>query len=134
MCYSAVSYPYLDASWRQIIENIEKNLLKPLPPERVNIPLGKVAEVNIDYHVELAWLYYSIPYRFVGRAADIRATSSTVEIFESGIYIAIHPRYCERPRPTTISASTCHRAHAELSSEHILQWAQDLGQHVAILC
>lgn len=115
---------HLGASRRQIFEEIEKDALKALPLERFSIPTWKVAKVNVDYHVELEGHYYSVPYRFVGKAVDIKATSSTVEIFEGGKRIAIHQRYFGRPgRHTTISEHMpqAHRAHAEWTPERILQ-------------
>lgn len=128
---------HLGASRRQLFDDIERTALKPLPPDRFNVPVWKIAKVNIDYHVEFERHYYSVPFRFVGKSVDIRANTTTVEIFEGGKRIAIHQRYYGRPGShTTINEHMpqAHRAHAEWTPDRVLQWAGESGGYVAELC
>lgn len=50
-----------------------------------------MATVGIDYHVEIAGHYYSVPYRLARQKVDARFTITTVELFHRGSCIASHP-------------------------------------------
>jgi hypothetical protein len=50
----------------------------------------RTCRVGIDYHVEVAAHYYSVPHRFVRAEVDARLTVRTVEIFLKGERIAAH--------------------------------------------
>jgi len=58
--------------------------LAPLPAEPFVYGEWKVARVNIDYHVEVAGHYYSVPHALVHMKVDVRSTALTVEIFTGG--------------------------------------------------
>jgi transposase len=128
---------HLGISRRKLFEDVEQSALKALPVERFSIPEWKIAKVSIDYHVEFERHYYSVPYRFVGKTVDVKATHATVEIFEGGRRIAIHPRNTGHPgrhttKPEHMPAS--HKAYAEWTPERIVGWAEDSGPSVAELC
>jgi transposase len=128
---------HLGTSRRQLFEEIEREALKPLAPIAFSFPAWKIVKVSVDYHIEFERHYYSVPHSFVGKSVDIKATVSTVEIFEGGKRIAIHQRYGGRPgRHTTLPEHmpASHRAHAEWTPERILQWAEESGSHVVELC
>ena len=41
----------------------------------------RMRRVGIDYHIEVAAHYYSVPHRFARAEVDARLTARTVEIF-----------------------------------------------------
>lgn len=128
---------HLGVSRRKLFEDVERPSLKALPAERFSIPEWKIAKVSIDYHVEFERHYYSVPYRFVGKTVDLKATHGTVEVFEGGRRIAIHPRYRGQPGHHTTKAEhmpASHKAYAEWTPERIVSWAEESGPSVAELC
>jgi transposase len=128
---------HLGASRRELFESIEKAELKPLPMERFSVPEWKIARVNIDYHVEFERHYYSVPHKFVGETADIKATMLAVEIFSGGKRIAIHPRVrgsIGRHTTQPEHMPPAHLAHAEWTPERVLDWAEQTGPKAAELC
>ena len=56
----------------------------PAAAHRYEFAEWKTARVGIDYHVEVAGHYYSVPYRFARQEVDVRFTATTVEIFHRG--------------------------------------------------
>lgn len=128
---------HLGTSRRELFESIEKAELKPLPTERFSVPEWKIAKVNIDYHVEFERHYYSVPHQFVGETVDIKATVLAVEIFSGGKRIAIHLRVRGATGRHTTQPEhmpPAHLAHAEWTSERILNWAEQTGPKAAELC
>lgn len=65
----------------ELFLEIDKPVLKPLPPERYMVASWKKAKIHIDYHVDVAKTHYSVPYTLYGEEVDISYTSSVVEIF-----------------------------------------------------
>ena len=125
------------SSRRELFESIDKPALKALPSARFSAPEWKMAKVNIDYHVEFEKHYYSVPFTFVGRKVDVKATSLMLEIYCEGERIALHPRaWGSVGRHSTISAHMppAHQAHAEWTPERILNWASDTGPKAEELC
>jgi transposase len=77
---------------RQLLEELDRPALKPLPIEPYVFAQWRVCRVGIDYHVEVEKHFYSVPYRFARAEVEARLTSRTVEIFVKGERIAVHQR------------------------------------------
>ena len=58
--------------------------------------------VGIDYHIEVAAHYYSVPHRFARAEVDARLTARTVEIFLKGERIAAHMRMSGNHKHTAV--------------------------------
>ena len=59
---------------------------------------------NIDYHVEVAGHYYSVPYTLVKQQLDVRLTPHVVELLHKGKRVASHRRSTFKGRHTTVAA------------------------------
>jgi transposase len=103
----------LGATRRQLLEELDRPHLKPLPVEPYCFAKWRLRRVGIDYHVELDNHFYSVPYRFARAEIEARLTPRTVEIFLKG----------ERTPPISGRAatagtprcpSTCRRAIADM--------------------
>src|SRR5271165_2412986 len=71
----------LGATRRQLLEEIDRPALKPLPIEPYVFCEWRTCRVGIDYHVEADAHYYSVPHRFARMEVDVRLTIRTVEVF-----------------------------------------------------
>jgi Mu transposase-like protein len=96
---------------RQLLEELDRPALKPLPSEPYVFAEWRVRRVGIDYHVEVAGYFHSIPYRFARSEVEVRLTGRTVEIFVKGERIAVHMRSSGNGKHTTV-ATTCRPATA----------------------
>jgi hypothetical protein len=67
-------------------------------------------EFNLDYHIEIAIHFFSVPFQLMRQEVEVRITAKAVEIFRRGYLVATHLRSLRPYRPT------CGRAHAELAS------------------
>ncbi len=121
---------------QSVFEEVERPALRPLPArpyEFATFLRGR--KVHIDYHVEVDYHYYSVPYQHTGERVDVRLTASTVEIFLRGRRIASHLRSYLRGRHTTDPAHRpeSHRRHLEWPPERLVSWAEATGPQTAAL-
>jgi hypothetical protein len=91
---------------RQLLEDLDRPALKPLPTEPYVFAEWRVRRVGIDYHVEVEGHFYSVPYRFARSEVEVRLTGRTVEIFVKGERIAVHMRSSGNGKHTTIGPAT----------------------------
>lgn len=115
-------------SRRELFERVERAALLPLPQERFVVSEWKRALVNVDYHVQLADHFYSVPYTLVRDEVEARLTPSTVEIFHRGRRVASHVRSHVRFRFTTDPAHMpeAHKRHFA-GADAVLAWASSVG-------
>jgi transposase len=114
-------------SRRELFEEQEKHLLKPLPPEGFelknykNVTVMKTGYVQIfeDKH------YYSVPYRFIGRKVKLIYTATQVSVFYNQERIAYHPRAIKKYGYTTTREhlSSTHQFVSEWNPEKFTSWA-----------
>jgi len=118
---------------REAFESLDQPVLRPLPPERMQIARLKRARVNIDYHVEFDHHYYSVPHRLVGTEVDVRATDLTVEVMAAGKRVAVHAYTTLKGRHSTLSEHmpASHRAHREWTPAKLIAWGERIGAATA---
>lgn len=127
------SFRKMSGSRQSVFQELEKPALQPLPATRYVPAEWKKARVNIDYHVELALHYYSVPYALVGQEVEIRYTPATVEVFFHHKRVASHCRSDAPRQHTTVSEHMprSHREYGEWSPSRIMAWAQASGEATA---
>jgi transposase len=123
-------------SRRELFVELDRPALRPLPETPYEYSDWKKARVNLDYHIELTGHYYSVPYRLVHQAVELRFTQSLVEILHDGKRVALHRRSLERGRFTTLVAHMPprHQGQAEQSPAKIQLWAHQIGPMTEELC
>ena len=126
---------YGNKSRRQLFETIDRPALKPLPVERFIYGTWKVAKINIDYHIDVAGHYYSVPHTTGRIHVEVRTTARTVEIYHKGNRIASHRRSHRMGSHTTIAEHMpkAHRAHLEWTPTRLIAWAEKIGPYTAAL-
>jgi transposase len=80
------------ASRAELFAQVDAPALKPLPAEPYAFATWKRCRVAPDYHVEAEGCFYSVPYRLIGEALDVRIAERTIEAFHKGERVASHAR------------------------------------------
>jgi transposase len=126
----------LGVTRRQLLEEVDRPALKSLPPEPYEFSEWRTCRVGIDYHVEIAAHYYSVPHRFARAEIDARLTARTIEIFLKGERIATHMRVSGNHGHTTVAEHmpSSHRRYAGWTMERIRADARLIGPATAALC
>ena len=110
--------------------------MRPLPSSAFEYADFKKARVSrLDYHVEFAGHYYSVPHALVGQEVELRITRATVEVLFRHQRVASHARSPRRGGYTTIAEHmpAAHRAHREWTPARLMHWAQTIGVAAAAL-
>lgn len=110
-------------------EELDKPALKPLPKTAYEYTEIKRAKVHIDYHVEVAKAFYSVPHALVGQSVDIHIGANTVAIYHKGQRVASHPRSQSAGHCTTEATHmpTTHQKHHQWTPSRFKRWANDVG-------
>src|SRR5437764_7803997 len=122
-------------SRRALYEQLDRPALEPLPSEPYEYAEWKRCRVNLDYHVEIAKHYYSVPHQLIRQEVEARITAATVEIFHRGKRVASHRRSARPHRPTTIAEHmpSSHRRYRDWTHERIRREAAAVGDNTVIL-
>jgi transposase len=126
----------LGVTRRQLLEELDRPMLKPLPVEPYVFAEWRIRRVGIDYHVDVDRHFYSVPYRFAKDQVEVRLTARTVELFAKGERIAVHLRSSGNGKHTTVQEHmpSSHRRYADWTIDRIRRDAKGIGPSAAALC
>jgi transposase len=119
----------LGVSRRELFEQLDRPVLKPLPQRRYELGEWKTCRVSIDYHIAIECNTYSVPYALLHELVEARITADVIEVFHNNSRITSHPRLRGRGRTSTLTEHmpASHRAHAEWTPSRIIHWAEKAG-------
>jgi transposase len=126
----------LDGCRRSAFESIDRPALQQLPAARWELGRWKKARVNIDYHVDYDGRLYSVPHNLVGEMADLRVTTTVVEIFLRGRRVASHARmWGPKGSASTVPEHRphSHREYGAWPPSRLISWGKTIGPSVAEL-
>ncbi len=120
---------------RALYEQLDRPTLLPLPPTPYEYADWKRCRVNLDYHIEVAKHFYSVPFQLLRQEVDARITAKTVEIFHRGKLVATHLRSLRPYRPTTVAdhMPSSHRRYRDWTHERLRREAAATGDDTAAL-
>lgn len=107
----------------------EKDLLMPLPASPYETAVWSTATIQLDYLITVGDCKYSVPYEFIGKKVDIRATESSIEVFYHNNRIASHVRksHSRDPIYTPEHMPENHRKFLAYNTESFLDWGECVG-------
>lgn len=79
-------------SRRQLFDSIERDSLRPLPPDRYQMRQRTVATVQRNSYVTLNKHHYSVPVQYVGKRVEMVYDTDTIDIFHGFTHVATHHR------------------------------------------
>lgn len=118
----------LPYSRRALFERLDRPAMQALPAQPYEYAEWKYVKPGIDYHVEIARRFYSVPHALVGRRLQARITATTVEVFHKAERVAVHPRHGSGAHSTLAEhMPRAHRKHQQWTRGRFLNWAQAIG-------
>ncbi len=125
----------LKKSRRELFEELERALLKPLPRSPWEFARWAKPKVNPAYHVEYDDHSYSVPFELVGQRLDLRATENTIEVMRGFKCITSHARSYKKGGYTTKTEHMpkAHQAQAGFTPQQLIDWAKKTGPSTAAL-
>ena len=127
------AFKKLPGSRASAFQAIDRPALKALPNVPFEYAEWKKVRVHLDYHIEFAHHYYSVPHALVGKQLDARVSATTVELFHRGVRVASHIRSRSSGGFTTTPEHmpASHREYAKWTPERMRQWAATIGPATA---
>jgi transposase len=108
----------------------ERPFLIPLPDKPFELSTWKTATVQLNYHIAVDKMYYSVPYEYIKYKVDVRLTSSMVEVFYQNARIASHRRLYGHPSQYSTVIEHMpekHRQYTQWNAQRFIRWAADIG-------
>ena len=131
--YNNMLFQRKEASRKELFQSVERTVLKPLPVgvyQLKDYTRAKVQKIGYVYFSPDR-SYYSVPYRYIGRSAQIHYTKDVVEVYHSHERIAFHKRGARGSYNTVGDhLSSTHRKYLDWSPEYFKRQAAALGPNV----
>ena len=108
----------------------ERPFLIPLPDRPFELSTWKIATVQLNYHIAVDKMYYSVPYEYIKYKVDVRLTTSMVEVFYQNLRIASHRRLKGHPGQYSTVIEHMpdkHKLYTQWNAERFIRWASDVG-------
>ncbi len=119
-----------EGSRYEIFRDEELPLLAKLPAAPYELAEWKTATVQFNYHISVDGMLYSVPYEFIKRKVDVRATENTIEIFYNHNRVASHRRlYGRKGQYSTVTQHMPedHQKYLEWNGDRFRKWADQIG-------
>ena len=110
----------------------EKLFLKSLPDQRPECAVWEKVTVHGDCHVMFLKCRYSAPYKLVKQLLWLRATETTVRIFQDHTLVAVHPRLFKAGTKHTIDEHLPPNAIAYCMKDS--QWCLENANKIGMYC
>ena len=120
-----------DGSRLSVYEEEEKDFMKPLPAVPYELSSWKQATVQLNYHIQIDKMNYSVPYEYVGKKVDVKITKDTITAYYKGTAVASHKRlYGRRNQYSTLEVHMPenHQLY-QWNADRFLNWAKSIGPH-----
>ncbi len=110
----------------------ERHLLRSLPPIPPELAAWTKVKVHGDCHVQFQQCRYSVPYTLVRQQLWLRATQTTVRVYQDQEMVAIHSRLFHKGRRSTLPAHLPPEARAFLMRDP--QWCLKQARLIGPAC
>jgi transposase len=113
----------------------EKPTLLPLPSTPYELATWKVATVQLNYHITVDKMHYSVPYEYLKHKVDVRVTSNVIEVFYNNHRICSHRRLFGYPGQYSTTESHMpenHRNYIQWNADRFIRWAENIGPSTTV--
>ena len=113
----------------------EKPFLLPLPKTTFELATWKIATVQLNYHIAVDKMNYSVPCEYIKRKVDVRITRQVIEVFYNHQRICSHPRLYGHPgqySTTQTHMPLDHQAYIQWNGDRFVNWAKQIGPNTEI--
>lgn len=118
-----------EGSRRSVFEEEEKDFLQPLPHHDFELSQWKLATVQMNYHIAVDKMNYSVPYEYVGKRVEVKITKSRLDIYYKGTLICTHPHLYGRKNQYSTNVDHMPENHQLFTwnGDRFKRWANDIG-------
>lgn len=127
--FNASPFQKKEGSRLSIFEDEEKDFLRPLPEKPYELSTWKIATVQLNYHIQIEKMNYSVPYEYVGKKVDVKITKDNIEVYYSGTYICTHKRLYGKVNRYSTKEDHMPKNHQafQWNGDRLINWAKSIG-------
>ena len=122
-----------EGSRKLVFEEEEKTKLIPLPYPRYQLAEWRTAKVQLNYHIQVNRMYYSVPYEYVQSQVDIRVGKDLIEVYFKDMRIASHKILLGEIGQYSTNSNHMpdnHRKYLEHTPAQIKKWSSSKGDNI----
>lgn len=126
---------HIGKSRTELFAELDKPELRPLPNNRYIYEQFKIARVNIDYHISLEKCNYSVPFKYLKYAVEVRYSTQHVRIYFKNEIIATHPRLRTLGETSTLHEHmplTHQYINEKMNPERLRSWGKSIGEYGSV--
>lgn len=127
---NTIDFQKRPGSRKKVFEEEEKSHLQELPQTRYKLAEWKTAKVQLNYHIQVDLMYYSVPYDYVREQVDVRLNTDLIEVYFKETRIASHKRLKGEMGQFSTNPDHMpdnHRLYLEHNPENNRKWAETIG-------
>lgn len=118
-----------EGSRKSVYMNEEKDFMNPLPEHPFELSEWKMATVQLNYHIQVEKMNYSIPYEYVGKRVEVKLTKDTVTVYYKKNQICQHKRLYGHRNQYSTNEAHMPKNHQlfQWNKERFMNWAATIG-------
>ena len=118
-----------EGSRKSVYLEEEKDYMQSLPETPFELSSWKCAKVQLNYHISVEKMNYSVPHEYVGNYVDVKVTKSTVTVYYKTNQICSHERLYGRKNQYSTNESHMPENHGKFqwNKERFINWALSIG-------
>ena len=107
----------------------EKGFMLPLPEYDFELSEWKIATVQLNYHIRIEKMNYSVPYEYVGKRVEVKITKKLITIYYKKTQICEHKRIYGRKNQYSTNDDHMPENHKlfKWNGERFRKWALSIG-------
>lgn len=107
----------------------EKQFMQSLPDESFELSSWKRLKVQLNYHISVEKMNYSVPHEYVGNYVDVKLTKNMITVFYKTNQICSHNRLYGRTNQYSTNISHMPENHQKFqwNKKRFINWAISIG-------
>ena len=120
-----------DGSRLSVYEDEEKDHMHPLPEKPFELSTWKTATVQLNYHISIDKMNYSVPYEYVGKKVEAKISKQNIAVYYKGTCIASHRRLYGRKNQYSTNDSHMPKNHQYFNwnADRFINWGKSIGSN-----
>ena len=119
-----------EGSRKSVYMDEEFPFMKPLPKYPFELSEWKRAKVQLNYHISVEKMNYSVPYEYVGHYVDVKLTKRLVTVYYKMNQVCSHDRLYGRINQYSTNESHMPENHQRFlwNKDRFIRWAASIGE------
>lgn len=118
-----------EGSRKSVYMDEELDFMEPLPDIPFELSEWKRAKVQLNYHIQVDKMNYSVPYEYVGKYVEVKSTKDKVSVYYQKNQVCEHKRLYGRRNQYSTNEAHMPKNHQlyQWNKDRFMNWAATMG-------